>query len=236
MICNLTIGATVIELAGGLGRTSETSGLRIGIEPTFERVAYIGVNEARQYARPGASVSVSFDSSQTFSTLALAEAYILGLPAELIDQTGATAEIGQESDGLLVSGTTSPEMDGIVLPLAELQEGKAAYSTGGFDTPGDDPFVLIVWTESAGGFWTIKKATAGVFNNTDIFTSTDDVATPDLVTTWVAGGAAAGIPVVTGDLLDPSLIIYDAEAIVTAAHQGATVRLSVNITGRLTAP
>jgi hypothetical protein len=32
------------------------------------------------------------------------------------------------------------------------------------------------------------------------------------------------------------LTIYDAEAIVSAAHQGATVRLSVSISGRITSP
>lgn len=225
MICNLTIGATVVELAGGLGRTSETSGLRIDVQPSFERVAYIGVNEARQYARPGASISVSFDSSQTFSTLALAEAYILGLPADLIDQTGATAEIGHGEPSMVVTGTLSPDATGN-LPYAGESEGRPYYQLGS---------LIVEWVPSYGPGPSWRHALVGTPSS--IWYSLSDVATPDLATGWTAVSPATGTPsFMPGVVITPSLTIYDAEAIVSAAHQGATVRLSVSISGRITSP
>lgn len=230
MICNLTIGATVVELAGGLGRTSETSGLRIDVQPAFERVAYIGVNEARQYARPGASVSVSFDSSQTFATLALAEAYILGLPADLIDQTGATAAIGHEVPTIVVTGTLSPSAAG-TYTFKDITNGRPAYEKG---TPGVDGYSGIYWE---GAFWLLFVITDFDPLTVRDWQSASDVATPDLATGWTPSSPATGTPTLTaGTTITPSLTIYDAEAIVSAAHQGATVRLSVNLTGRITAP
>ena len=232
MICNLTIGATGVELAGGLGRTSETSGLTINVEPSFERVAYIGVNEARQYARPGASVSVSFDSSQTFASLALAQAYILDLPSDLIDQTSATAVIGQEVPAIFVAGTLTTNGSTVATPGTVFQtgtvNGKPSYAgtqwtlqwTLDYPTIGTNSW-LLDYQLALGGEWY----------------STSNVATPNLAASWTAVSPATGTPTVTaGTVITPSLTIYDAEAIVSAAHQGATVRLSVSISGRITSP
>ena len=226
MICNLTIGATVVELAGGLGRASETSGLRIGIEPSFERVAYIGVNEARQFTRPGASVSVSFDSAQTFATLNDAETYILGLPADLIDQTGATAEIGHGTDFLTITGTlTSDGSSPVVFPDLYYDSGANKWS----DNVGGTADYQIT---GSSGAWSMTSVL-----DVATWTSSDAVARPDLVTTWTPTAPATGTPVVALDVsVNPSLTIHDAEAIVSASHHGATVRLSVSISGRLTSP
>lgn len=230
MICNLTIGATTVELAGGLGRTSETSGLRIDVQPSFERVAYIGVTEARQYARPGASVAVSFESAQTFATLAAAEAYILGLPADLIDQTGAEAVIGHEVPTMVVTGTLSPNATG-TYTYKEITNGRDSYEKG---TPGVDGYSGIYWE---GAYWLLFVITDFSPLTVREWQSTSDVATPDLATGWTAVAPATGTPTLTaGTTITPSLTIYDAEATVSAAHQGATVRLSVNLTGRITEP
>ena len=232
MICNLTIGATVVELAGGLGRASEASGLRIGIEPSFERVAYIGVNEARQYARPGASVSVSFDSSQTFASLALAQAYILGLPSDLIDQTGATAEIGQEIASMVVTGTLSPDATG-TYAFREIFNGRPGYEKGTFGAVG---YSGISW-DSGSSKWRFEYLTSLSPLQVDSWESSSNVATPDLASVWTAVDPATGTPAFApGTTITPSLTIYDAEAIVSASHHGATVRLSVSISGRLTSP
>lgn len=234
MICNLTIGESVVELAGGLGRTSETSGLRIDVQPSFERVAYIGVNEARQYARPGASVSVSFDSSQTFATLALAEAYILGLPSDLIDQTGATAEIGQGVTVVQVTGTLTS--DGVVPAVFPnlFDAGVLNETTVWTDNGTAIPAVAYCQWNSSTGRWEVIHGAAKWQSGT---TTLVDTPTPDVATGWAAVSPATGTPTVDfGTSITPSLTIYDAEAIVSAAHQGATVRLSVNLTGRLTSP
>lgn len=230
MICNLTIGATVVELAGGLGRASETSGLRIDVQPSFERVAYIGVNEARQYARPGSSVAVSFESAQTFATLAAAEAYILGLPADLIDQTGATAQIGHEVPTMVVTGTLSPNATG-TYTFREITAGRPSYKKGTFGTVG---YAGIYWE---GAYWLLFQIESTSPLTIREWQSTSDVATPDLATGWASSSPATGTPTfTTGTTITPSLTIHDAEAMVSAAHQGATVRLSVNLTGRLTSP
>ncbi len=232
MICNLIISATTVELAGGLGRTSETSGLRIDVQPAFERVSYIGVNEARQYARPGATVSVSFESAQTFASLADAETYILGLPADLIDQTGAVATLGHEVVTMTVAGTLSPDAAGVYLFRGD-QQGRPSYEKG---TSGVVGYSEIYWDADISE-WTIAHLTSLSPVAIDSWSSSSDVATPDLATGWTAVSPATGTPVITaGTTVTPSLTIYDAEAIVSAAHQGATVRLSVNLSGRLTSP
>jgi hypothetical protein len=232
MICNLTIGATVVELAGGLGRTSETSGLRIDVQPSFERVAYIGVNEARQYARPGASISVSFDSSQTFASLALAQAYILGLPSDLINQTSATAVIGQEVPTMVVTGTLSPAAGG-TYTFREIFNGKPVYEKGIYGAVG---YSYISW-DSGALKWLLIRVDVLSPLAISIWESSSNVATPDLAAVWTPVSPATGTPVFTaGTTITPSLTIYDAEAIVSAAHQGATVRLSVSISGRITSP
>jgi hypothetical protein len=232
MICNLTIGATVIELAGGNGRESETSGLRIDTETNAERVAYIGVTDGRQFARPGSYVSVSFSSVQTFATVQAAETYILGLPSDLADQSGAEVEIGREVDSITVGGTLSPTVSGNHL-FRGLQDGKPSYEKG---TPGTLGYSEIFWDgdSSTWVLFTISGVSPLVTNYWD---SSSNVATPDLATGWTAASPATGTPTFTaGTVITPSLTIYDAQANVSASHRGCAVTLDVQISGRLTAP
>jgi hypothetical protein len=226
MICNLTIGATVIELAGGNGRESETSGLRIDTETNFERVAYLGVTDGRQFARPGSYVSASFSSIQTFSTVQAAETYVLGLPADLADQSGAEAELGREVDSIIIGGTLTDGTDPVVFPeLPRIADfgGKAQYS--------DDAGLGLVYWDSP--YWIIEW-------NGDVYSvwrSTENVALPSTVSTWTAVSPATGTPTVTNStVITPSLTIYDAQANVSASHRGCAVTLDVQISGRLTAP
>lgn len=229
MICNLTIGSTVVELAGGNGRESETSGLQIVTETNFERVAYIGVTDGRQFARPGSYVSVSFSSVNTFDNVQAAETFVLSLPADLADQTGAEAEIYTTPRGTMtVSGTltsdgTSPAVPG-TLAYIGLLNGKVAYETGDW---------ILEWVEdfpTAGtDSWRLKDdgGTGAEWY------SSSAVATPDSATSWTAVSPATGTPSFTPG---PVLTIYDAQANVTASHRGCAVTLDVQITGRLTAP
>jgi len=147
MICNLTIDSTVIELAGGDGRQSETSGLRIDTETNFERVAYLGVTDGRQFARPGSYVSVSFSSIQTFSTVTDAEEYILELPADLADQSGATVQIGRSNPAILIAGTltidgSTPATSGASY-LTGTANGKPSYTGDKWDIKWTTDFPTI---------------------------------------------------------------------------------------------
>jgi hypothetical protein len=95
MNVSITKGATTWTLAGDDGAYSETSNLSIVCEGQFQQVAYIEADQFRQFFRGGSSVTISFDSVRTFSTLALAEAYLLDTPQALINQSGVTAKIGR---------------------------------------------------------------------------------------------------------------------------------------------
>jgi hypothetical protein len=231
MICNLTIGATVIELAGGNGRESETSGLRIDTETNFERVAYLGTVDGRQFARPGSYVSASFSSIQTFSTVQAAEAYVLGLPADLADQSGATAQIGREVPTIVVTGTLSPDATG-TYTFREIFDGRPGYEKGAFGTAG---YSGISWNAD-NSRWELAVLVSVSPLEIANWRSTSDVATPDLATGWTPVSPATGTPTLTaGTTITPSLTIYDARANVSASHRGCAVTLDVRISGRLTA-
>jgi hypothetical protein len=232
MICNLTIGSTVIELAGGNGRESETSGLRIDTETNFERVAYLGVTDGRQFARPGSYVSASFSSIQTFSTVTAAEAYVLGLPVDLADQTGATAQLGREVPTIVVTGTLPAGVAG-TYTFREIFNGRPGYEKGTFATAG---YSGIAWDDD-NSRW--ELALIVTVSPLDIATwrSTSDVPDPEDATGWTAVSPATGTPTLTaGTTITPSLTIYDAQANVSASHRGCAVTLDVQISGRLTAP
>jgi hypothetical protein len=232
MICNLTIGSTVIELAGGNGRESETSGLRIDTETNFERVAYLGTVDGRQFARPGSYVSASFSSVQTFSTVQAAEAYVLGLPADLADQSGATAQLGREVPTIAVTGTLSPDATG-TYTFREIFDGRPGYEKGTFGTAG---YSGISWNDD-NSRWELAVLVSVSPLEIANWRSTSDVATPDLATGWTALSPATGTPTLTaGTIITPSLTIYDAQANVSSSHRGCAVTLDVQISGRLTAP
>jgi hypothetical protein len=232
MICNLTIGSTVIELAGGNGRESETSGLRIDTETNFERVAYLGMTDGRQFARPGSYVSASFSSIQTFSTVQAAETYVLGLPADLADQTGATAQLGREVPTIVVTGTLSPNATG-TYTFREIFNGRPGYEKGTFAAVG---YSSITWDDD-NARWEISIIESLSPLAIRFWRSTSDVATPDLATGWSPVSPSTGTPTLTaGTTITPSLTIYDAQANVSASHRGCAVTLDVQISGRLTAP
>lgn len=232
MICNLTIGATVIELAGGDGRQSETSGLRIDTETNFERVAYLGVTDGRQFARPGSYVTASFSSIQTFSTVTAAETYVLGLPADLADQSGATAQIGREVPTIVVTGTLSPNATG-TYTFKEIYNGRPGYEKGTFGTAG---YSGISW-DVDNSRWELSVLVTVSPLAIATWTSASDVPDPEDATSWTAVSPATGTPTLTaGTTITPSLTIYDAQANVSASHRGCAVTLDVQISGRLTAP
>jgi hypothetical protein len=176
---------------------------------------------------------VSFSSIQTFSTVTDAEEYILELPADLADQSGATVQIGRSNPAILIAGTLT--VDGSVPATSGasyqtgITNGKPSYTgekwaisweANYLGVLGQNAWVLD-WLLALGGEWY----------------STSNVATPDLVASWTAVSPATGTPTVTaGAVITPSLTIYDAQANVSASHRGCAVTLDVQISGRLTAP
>ena len=95
MFVRLTKGSFLLDLAGGNGASSETSGLRISPEPVFQKADFIEADEAVQFFRGGVQTSVSFDSRLTFESVPAAESYLLACPQGILNQSGQTVTLGR---------------------------------------------------------------------------------------------------------------------------------------------
>lgn len=91
-----------------------------------------------------------------------------------------------------ITGTLTDVVDPVVFPemlYVGLFNERPYYS----DTGLDDSFVTLLWN---GTHWQ-----ANIDGTGNIWLSADDVARPDLATTWTTGGDATGTPVVTSQLV-----------------------------------
>ena len=95
MFVRLTKGSFLLDLAGGNGASSETSGFRISPEPVFQKADFIEADEAVQYFRGGVLTGLSFDSRLTFESVQAAESYLLATPQGILNQSGQTVTIGK---------------------------------------------------------------------------------------------------------------------------------------------
>ena len=258
MICTLTIGGFTLDLAGGQGFPSETSGLTIDNQPVFQQTAYIGEIEGRQFARPGAMTSVSFQSNLTFPSKEEADFYLLTLPGDLKDQRGATAKLGVETaagtkqvETLTVTG--SPSASGnitVTLTAANVTGSPISFSFA--VTNGEDPTdwglrltqrirqetefmkrfsIGGLFALSGGGTITATARQELANDSTLAIAFTNGSPSPGL-TPATSANTTAGVAPTLSYLLN----LYDVSARVTTLYMGATVRLSVNLTGRITAP
>jgi hypothetical protein len=84
---------------------------------------------------------------------------------------------------IIVSGAGSVEANGVYTPDGEL-EGKPQYKKGDF-------FIF-----ASGADWFIELRGSGFL----LYNGLDDVATPDLVTTWEAFDGLAPAPTVTAEM------------------------------------
>lgn len=101
---------------------------------------------------------------------------------------------------MVVSGSLSPNLTGRYW-VNGVTNGKPAYRRA------DNPQIRIAWSLT-GPKWEIID-----LNNTlHTFTSTQDVATPDLVTVWTRTGTASGTPTVTPTAATAAQIVAAAAA------------------------
>ena len=254
MICTLTVGSVTIDLAGGQGRASETSNLRIDPQTTFQQVAYIGANEGRQFARPGSMTSASFESMATFDTLDAAEVFLLSVPTDLRNQAGATAILGKRT----VEGTKQVET--ATVSTAPTGNGNATITVTAANVTGS-PIATTVALLSTDTVTTAAAKIVTALNAvTEIrkrFIATSSVGAVILTATRAAANdATLNVAIANGapspgltaaatstnttagvaDTITNALNLYDVQANVGYAHKGATVALSVQLTGRTTAP
>lgn len=254
MICTLTIGSVTIDLAGGSGRSSETSNLRIDPQTSFQQVSYVGAVEGRQFFRPGSMVNVSFESMLTFDTMDAAEFYLLSLPSDLINQTDATAILGarttegtKQVETATAAGTASGSGNVTATLTAANVTGSPLATTVAIAS-GDTATVWAgkVRTSLAAVTAISKRFTIGGTGADIVLTAKRAAANDTTLNLALANGspspgitpAASSTNTTSGvaDTITPTLALYDVQANVGTAHKGATVALSVQLTGRTTAP
>ena len=254
MICNLTIGSTVLPLAGYTGRASETNGLSISTQAQGQTVSYIGVAEARQFWRPGSLVTASFSSLMTFDSVADADFYAGTLPTDLIAQQDATAIIGTRSafgtaqvETATAAGTASGNGNVAVTITSAIVAGSPLAISVPI-TSGDTASVWAgkVRTALAANLAIAKRFAVSGTSASIILTSRQAAANDSTLNIALANGSPSpGITPATtsadttagvADAVTPVLSLYDVIAAVGADSQGASVMLSVTLTGRTTNP
>lgn len=255
MICTLTIGSTVVDLAGYTGRSSETSGLSISTSVQAQNVAYIGTTEARQFWRPGSLVTASFTSRMSFDTVADAEFYIANLPFDLIDQQDAVAVLARRSalgtkqvETATAAGTASASGNITVTVTSAIIEGSPIILTVPVNI-GDDAGDCAVKIQDAieANDAIMRRFTLGGASLPNIrLTARRAAANDSTLNIAIANGSPSpGItPAATSanttagvaDTLTGEITLYDAIAAVGVDAQGASVTLSATVTGRTTAP
>lgn len=102
-----------------------------------------------------------------------------------------TEELPQDgTDSLVLSGVTSPGSMNLTWIPGAVVNGKQSFTIDGAAETTD-----VVWT---GTEWRIRRNFL-VEGLTTLFTSTQNVASPDFVTAWTATADATGAPVFTAD-------------------------------------
>lgn len=254
MICTLTIGSTVVDLAGYTGRSSETSGLSISTSVQAQNVAYIGTTEARQFWRPGSLVTASFTSRMSFDTVGDAEFYIANLPFDLIDQQDAVAVLARRSalgtkqvetatvssiaasDGNVTVTVTSAVVDGspVTLTVPVLSGDNASVIASKIKTALSENDPISRRFSVSGGLVTVALTArrAAANDSTLNIAIANGSPSPGITPAATSANTTAGV----ADTLTGEITLYDAIAAVGVDAQGASVTLSATVTGRTTAP
>lgn len=254
MICTLTIGSVTIDLAGGSGRSSETSNLRIEPRTNFQQAAYVGAVEGRQFFRPGSMVDVSFESMLSFDTVDAAEFYLLSLPSDLINQTGATAILGarttegtkQVETATVATAPTGAGNATVTVTAANITGSPLAVTVPLLGTENANQTAIKIVTALNATTAIRKRFTASHGSPTVHLTANRAAANDGTLNIAIANGSpspgltpaatSANTTAGVADTVTPTLALYDVQANVGVAHKGATVALSVQLTGRTTAP
>jgi hypothetical protein len=194
MRIGLLSGSVLYPLAGAAGVAenvhSSAANVRITEEIATQTDLYVRAANARHYDRGNLAAEITFETVRTFSTLEAAEAWACDY-SETYPRTGTLIIDSSERNGyasqIVVSGGT---YDGTPLVwTAFVYDGivngrpKFAASTS----------VLIYW-DANDEKWVILNPDE---TEERIFESADDVASPELVTTWTQLSLAAGPIVVT---------------------------------------
>jgi hypothetical protein len=114
-------------------------------------------------------------------------------PLSYFVHTGKSANLLTPTGNIVVSGAGSVDANGVYSPRGEFG-GKPYYNL--IEKPDNIDEWFIRWEDN----WIIEGDPAG---DGFLYTSTEDVATPDLVTAWGVTNGLAPAPTVTAEMLPP---------------------------------
>lgn len=195
MRCRLTIGPNYVDLAGDTGVSSETQGLQVSMEASSQTTSYIGLDEARNFWRPGSLVSATFNSTMTFSTKENAQAYIGQLVDFLKNQEGGVAEFGNLSSGgsVQIETATASGTVGTEVVVTNVTSGATIYYT----TDGTTPTTSSSTVASGGSV--IVPNTSGTGTLKLLTTKASMTNSPIKTTKFIASTSVVPEPLVSPD-------------------------------------
>jgi len=236
MICQLTIPglASPVFLAGNGLISTQAHSLRFSTVGTPQQVTYVGAEEARQLMRGGSLTTVTFNSTQDFTTDDLARQFIITLQSNLADayQQQCTALIAKRVNKVAVSGSLTPDATGDLqetgynLKVYDSNELSAGYPRKllRLDTSGTATAKLEYFANSG----EYPGSASHTWSSTTAGSDADD---PAGYTSWSTSG---GTPAFNKTATDsPSISLYDCVPNVTASQIGISVNLDVTLVGRL---
>ena len=199
MRISLINGTTIYPLAGQAGVAESVhgsaSGVRIDGDISKQPIKRVRADNALTLDRRNLATGIGFGTVRTFATCLLAEKFAADYDETfprsgvlVLEGTGGTGY----PDDIIVAGdlTTNGSAPAVFPPLdyAGTVNGRPAY---------EDPLAggcSVQWTGSA---WLLSHT-----GDVPLFTSTQNVATADLVTAWTPVGAATGSPALFGSYPD----------------------------------
>ena len=232
---------------------SEATGLAMDPQAVRQTVSYIGGIEARQFPRSGMLTTVSFNSVTEFQTLQAAEYFIHRLPVVLrsssnpslllasVDTLGtsqvetATAAGTATGDGNVTVVVASAILDAtqtIQVPVllgdtasAWAAKVRTALLKNGsigtkYDVSGTGASIILTARKPAANDGTLNISLA------------NGTPSPGITVAATSANTTAGV----ANTYATTTTIYDAFPAVSASQVGVSVRLSVSVTGRTSAP
>jgi hypothetical protein len=201
---------------------SSAANVQINEDIAVQTDLYIRAANARHYDRANLAAEITFDTVRTFATVEAAEAWAMDY-SETYPRTGtliidSSERLGYASQ-IVVSGTLTSDGSTPVtlgtLPFDSIVNSRPKFKNAGLDT--------CSWS---GTYWALVDNATGA-----AWRSADDVASPELCTTWVPQGAATGTPAIAATY--PARR-YMSNAIVhppSRSIMGVAVMLSYRVTG-----
>ena len=227
MRISLLNGTTIYPLAGqaGVAESVHSSAADYSVEPEISKQTSLRVRaeHAVTWDRKNLKTTIRFSTVRTFATCLLAEKF-----ANDYDETVPRSGI------LIIEGTGGTGYPDTIIVAGDLTtDGStpAAFPTLEYDTmylghaeysdPADST-TNAIWAD---GTWEISLA------DVLLFTSTEDVASPDLVTAWTPFYPATGAPRLIGSYPDNRHLL---DAVIDPPSRqviGCSVLLSYSVTG-----